>query len=208
MMQNILQVALDVMREQGVSALNMNEVARRVNMRPQSLSEYFQNKNAVYDALAMQAIPEMLAAEVAASQDHPPGFARLQAWFDNRIAWAERNPILYHLMFDAPVPGWRPCPEIGELYLVSLNSARALVAEAIEDGVIDPQIPLEQAADLLLCIRRGLIAERVGKRDLVSPGRFEGLVPVVMRMIELGWAPSGAPDSRRDRGPRGGGASG
>src|SRR5207245_9654426 len=47
----ILDAARAVMREEGVAALNLQEVARRVGVRAPSLYEYFPGKAAIYDAL-------------------------------------------------------------------------------------------------------------------------------------------------------------
>src|SRR5258708_16229801 len=47
----ILEAARQVMREEGVAALNLQEVARRVGVRAPSLYEYFPGKMAIYDAL-------------------------------------------------------------------------------------------------------------------------------------------------------------
>ncbi len=51
MMTAILDAARFVMREEGVAALNLHEVARRVGLRTPSLYEYFPGKMALYDAL-------------------------------------------------------------------------------------------------------------------------------------------------------------
>ena len=51
MIATIVQAARDIMREEGVAALNLNEIARRLGMKPPSLYEYFPNKMALYDHL-------------------------------------------------------------------------------------------------------------------------------------------------------------
>src|SRR5213080_3996368 len=51
MMAAILDAARAVMREEGVAALNLHEVARQVGLRTSSLYEYFPGKMALYDAL-------------------------------------------------------------------------------------------------------------------------------------------------------------
>jgi AcrR family transcriptional regulator len=208
MTETILDVALEVMEEQGVSALNMNEVARRVNMRPQSLSEYFSNKNAVYDALVLRHFAEFVAGDEAAVTQYPAGLERIRAWFQNRIDWAFANPVIYHLLFDAPAPGWEPAAEIRQQQAQARDWTRTFVAELTQAGVIDSGMPVEQTADLLLSIRRGLIAERLGKRHVVEADRFQNLVPAVIHMIENSWAPTAtAPGIDRAEGPRGGDAS-
>ena len=51
MVTAILAAARAMMREQGVGALSLNEVARLVGLRGPALYEYFPSKTAVYDAL-------------------------------------------------------------------------------------------------------------------------------------------------------------
>jgi AcrR family transcriptional regulator len=47
----ILATALEIIRQDGAGALNLNELARRVQMRPSSIYVYFSGKMAIYDAL-------------------------------------------------------------------------------------------------------------------------------------------------------------
>ena len=48
--EEIVDVAVEVMTEHGVGGLSLGEVARRMGMRTPSLYVYFDSKNAVYDA--------------------------------------------------------------------------------------------------------------------------------------------------------------
>src|SRR5215216_280832 len=49
--QTILDTARDIMREEGVAALSMQELARRMDMRAPSLYNYFSGKTEIYDTL-------------------------------------------------------------------------------------------------------------------------------------------------------------
>ena len=51
MVQTILDTARAIMRADGVAALSMQELARRLDMRAPSLYHYFSGKAAIYDAL-------------------------------------------------------------------------------------------------------------------------------------------------------------
>src|SRR5215472_6791924 len=85
----ILDAARAVMREQGVAALNLNEVARRVGMRTPSLYEYFDGKMALYDALfalGVRLFRERMGAVFAA--DLAPG-ARLRAAIEAYLRFAQ-----------------------------------------------------------------------------------------------------------------------
>jgi AcrR family transcriptional regulator len=47
--EQLVDVAVQVMAEQGAAGLSLGEVARRMGIRPPSLYVYFASKNAVYD---------------------------------------------------------------------------------------------------------------------------------------------------------------
>lgn len=49
MRAGILAVGRDIMREQGIAALDLNEIARRVGVTPPALSTYVPNQMALYD---------------------------------------------------------------------------------------------------------------------------------------------------------------
>ncbi len=200
MVEAILAAARAVMQEHGVAALNLNEVARRVRLRPQSLAEYFPSKAALYDALFLRASALFREGDERAYRDHPPGWGQVEAWFANRIALATEHPDLHHLFFDAPAPDYVPAERVVDATREILAGSRRMVAEAVAAGAMAPGMPVERAADLLLSIRRGLVAERLGKRRFVEPGagRFEGLVPDVIRVLRAAWAPAATPEGRGD----------
>jgi AcrR family transcriptional regulator len=201
MVEAILTAARAVMQEHGVAALNLTEVARRVRLRPQSLAEYFPTKAALYDALYEHAFALFCEGDECAYRDHPPGWTQIEAWFANREALADANPDLYHLVFDAPAPDYLPAERVVATSRDLLAGSRRMVAEAIGTGAMAPGMPVERATDLLLSVRRGLVAERLGKRRFVDPGseRFEGLVPDVIRLFQGAWTPPDASGGgRRD----------
>src|SRR3954467_7419799 len=49
--EEVLDIAAEIMAEQGVAGLSVGEVARRMGIRPPSLYVYFPSKHALYDAL-------------------------------------------------------------------------------------------------------------------------------------------------------------
>jgi AcrR family transcriptional regulator len=199
MIDSIVAAARAIMQADGVAALNLNEVARRVKLRPQSLAVYFPNKDALYDELHRRALQLFQEGDEQAYRLQPPSWQQLEAWFTNRIKLARENPDLFHLVFDAPFPvPYLTDATIGAIG-GTLASARDMVAELIEARVIDPGIPVEQATDLLLSIRHGLIAERLGKAVVIpadSP-RFDQLVPVIIRMLQAAWAPESTTSATR-----------
>src|SRR6476469_9107136 len=64
----VLDIAAEIMAEQGVAGLSVGDVARRINIRPPSLYVYFPSKHALYDALfarGAQVVLDHLRADTA-----------------------------------------------------------------------------------------------------------------------------------------------
>src|SRR5258707_15231182 len=98
MMNAIIDAARAVMREQGVAALNLHEVARRVGLRAPSLYEYFSGKMALYDALFRLGIRLYAAGRehLAPLTPAPDAFwERASAELEHYMTFAQENPDLY-----------------------------------------------------------------------------------------------------------------
>src|SRR5438309_11667546 len=52
--EEVLDIAVEIMTEQGVAGLSIGEVARRMGIRPPSLYVYFPSKEALYDAVFLR----------------------------------------------------------------------------------------------------------------------------------------------------------
>jgi len=59
--EEVLDVAVEIMTEQGVAGLSIGEVARRMGIRPPSLYVYFASKEAMYDAVFLRGSRAILA---------------------------------------------------------------------------------------------------------------------------------------------------
>src|SRR5215207_7828619 len=103
----IIDVALQAMAEDGVAALSLDVLDRRMGMRPPSLYQYFPSKLAVYDALfergARQTLAVMESYQSRIAENPLEGLAAAQAaWND----WVMANPVLAQLLYWRPVPGF------------------------------------------------------------------------------------------------------
>src|SRR6476646_232060 len=72
-MEEILDIATDVMTEHGVNGLTLAEVARRLGVQPPSIYKYFPSIGAVYDALFERAASENLEVLREAMGHGEPG---------------------------------------------------------------------------------------------------------------------------------------
>ena len=200
MIQAILEAARAIMREDGVAALNLHEVARRVQLRTPSLYTYFAGKMALYDALYQLGL--RLYAERSQQLDQRPAsyWERYRAALVNYMAFAQEYPELYQLVFEHPVPGFVPSEESQKVGRVLLARTDDILRTAIASGAIAPAIPLSQARDLSLAMQHGVAALHLANDpDLpVGSGRFGGLIDAVIELFQRSWdgqeAPGDAPD--------------
>ena len=187
----ILAAAREIMRRDGVAALNLNEVARLVGMQTPSLYKYFSSKFVLYDALFRMGVRLFRESEERVWGSPQPFWERIQIWFETRLFLAQEHSDLYHLVFDNPVPGFVPSEEsLEESREVRLPGLQAIQA-AIDDGSIATPLPPGRIFDLLLAMRRGVIAEHLGKETHLPQGdeRFRGLVPEVLSLLKAAWTP-------------------
>lgn len=207
MCAGILDIAREIMREQGIAALNLNEVARRAGITTPALYTYFPGKMALYDALYRMGIQLFREAEEELWRTTQPDWERIRAWFELRLRLVEENPELYHMVFDDPIPGFVPTPQsMDEVRLIRDAAVRG-IGEVIAAGVIRPGLPAEEVTDLLFTMRRGIVAEHMGKhRRIEPPDRFARLIPEVLALLWAAWRPdatqpSAGPEDGEERMP-------
>lgn len=194
----ILDAARAVMREQGVAALNLHEIAQRVGMRAPSLYNYFPSKAAIYEALfemGMRQYRERLASLLAQFGATWDGVERLMEGY---LSFALENPELYQLLFERPVPGFVPSPQGLEDAGKLLETARQAVAEIIASGTIQPPVSAEVTMDLFIALTHGLTALHLANEPHLplGSGRFGSLIPVMVDLLRRAWGQESTPEKR------------
>lgn len=187
MIDGILQVSRDIMREQGAAALNLNEVARRVGVKTPSLYGYFPNKMAIYDAVFKQGM-EMFSEKMTVPKG-VTGWDSLQHIFQTYMLFAVENPELFQIMFERPVPGFEPSEGSMAFSLESLSRGRREMAEMFSEIGIDPSLPIEQAMDLTIATIHGLTAQHMANEPHlpVGEGRYGSLIPLAVALFKAAW---------------------
>jgi AcrR family transcriptional regulator len=192
----VLEAARAVMREQGVAALSLREVARRVKMQAPSLYAYFPSKAALYDALFLQGIRLYVADRDRALQGHDGFWDQLHAVLETYMRFAQEHPELYQLAFERPVPGFVPSEESMAESRRLLARFEGALAEATAEGRVALDIPVDQARDLVIAMMHGLTSQHMANEpDLpVGSGRYGSLVAPAVALFRAAWQPrQGAP---------------
>lgn len=193
--EEILDAALAVMVEHGVAALNLTEVARRVGLRQPSLYQYFDSRNAVYDALferGMQAHRDILAAAIQRADE---GWAGVRAAARETLRFATDQPVLAQLLFTPAVPGFIPSEDA---YAPSLRTAAlmsAAVAAAVARGELHPAAASENGTALLVALVAGVASQQAANDPGAgfTTGRFVALLDPALDMYAAYFNPDHPP---------------
>jgi AcrR family transcriptional regulator len=192
--QAILATARAVMREQGVAALSLREVARRVQMQAPSLYAYFPSKMALYDALFLMAVRFRAEYRDRAEAGREGFWDRLEGRFESYFQFAQENPELYQLAYERPVPGFTPSTENLEEAFRALAGLGQMLEEAVAAGEVVLDVPVAQARDLLIGMIHGLTAHHMANEPElpIGSGRFGSQIPAAVALFRAKWDPPGA----------------
>ena len=156
MIQTILDTARAIMRADGVAALSMQELARRLDLRAPSLYNYFPGKMVIYYAvfrLGFTVFGEVTAKAVSGSTTWPEEVGRT---FEAYMTFALQYPELYQLCFERPVPGFVPSEASLQVSFGQLHAGYARVERW--RTCIHNDLSTEQTADLVIAMMHGLTA--------------------------------------------------
>ena len=184
--QQVLDVAVEVMTEQGVAGLTLGEVARRMGIRPPSLYVYFDGKNALYDALFERGWRELLDVlrQVAATCDRADLVADLHTQEAAFVRWAVEHPAYAPLMFWRPVPGFTPSPAAYAPALEIEQLSRAFLRELQGAGLLAADADLDLVHRTQTAVISGVISQQLANApgEPFETGTFTSTLPDVVAM--------------------------
>lgn len=187
--ENILAIAREEMRAEGVAALSLGAIARRLGMRTPSLYYYFDSKHAIYDELFRRGFIEFGQYMDGLPHQDGPLRDRLISVMSTYMRFAQRNPELYQLMFQRPVPGFVPSKESMAVSLAQLETASAQLAAIFASGELETDLSLEEARDLYIALQHGMTELHLANNPElpVGEGRFGRLIEQAVQLILDAW---------------------
>ncbi|MDT7538433.1 MAG: hypothetical protein QOI82_2018 [Actinomycetota bacterium] len=200
--EEIVDVAVEVMTEHGVGGLSLGEVARRMGMRTPSLYVYFDSKNAVYDAVfargwrSLFTVMEPLHAdEGRAHEDLPAYLLGVASAF---IRWTMENPASAQLMMWRPVPGYEPSPEAFEPAVQMLAAAAAMFSRLVERGLIRDQVPVDDLLQTWTVLTSGVMTRQLANapHESFEEGRVTATLPALVSMFVAHYATASRPRAK------------
>jgi AcrR family transcriptional regulator len=183
--REILDIARDVMTEEGVNGLSLAEVARRLGVKPPSLYKYFPSLMAIYDALFLEGQRENLEVMRRGMQTGEPGLDALIAGLDASGQWGLDNRALAELLFWRPVPSFTPSPEAFAVSMEMVELQRGALADAVTKGELGPGANDESAIYLVSTLIAGALGQAIANEPELpwGEGRFSSWFPTLMRLL-------------------------
>jgi AcrR family transcriptional regulator len=175
--EEALNHAIDLMQADGVGALSISEVARRMGIRGPSLYKYFPSLHALYDVLFARGLAGQLEAIADAVRDLPPGVPRVRAAGIAIVRWAVENPALAQLLYWRPVPGFEPSPPTFAPSVRDLGDLRGELVAAVRLGQLSPAADSDDVVLLWTVLISGLISQQLANQPGVpfEQGTFSRL---------------------------------
>lgn len=168
----IVEVAWEFARTEGLAGVSLREVARRVGMQAPSLYSYFDSKNAIFDAMFAQGAQAFIEHQRRLVMSGDP-LQDLQAHMRSFVEFCTDDSARYQLLFQRTIPGFEPSPES---FAVSIEGLALIGERMAAIGLGDPE-----TLDLLTAIGTGITDQQISN----DPGgdRWIRLVDDAMEMF-------------------------
>jgi AcrR family transcriptional regulator len=204
--EEVLDIAVEIMATDGVAGLSLGEVARRMGIRPPSLYVYFPSKMALYDALfargAREVHDEMAAAygrlvDVATSLEE-----YLLTTSATYIRWRVSHPVYSQLLYWRPVPGFVPSEEAYAPAVELVEQAIGVFRALQERGWIRADVPAEDVFRDWTVITSGVASQQMSNApdESFEDGRFTAALPGLVAMFARHYGTSSTPATARRHG--------
>jgi AcrR family transcriptional regulator len=200
--EEVLDVAVALMGEQGVAGLSIGEVARRMGIRPPSLYVYFDSKNALYDGLfarGSRLLNEHMGRSRQQVLDRTTLDDALGEVGSAFARWSVENPAYSQLLFWRPVPGFQPSAEAYEPAVESLTGAQEMFSEMQRRGWIRSDAPIDEVTRDWTILLAGVISQQLsnGPHESFAKGSFTKALPRLIAMFAAHYAAPSTPTPRK-----------
>jgi len=130
----VLDAAWQIAREDGLAAVTLHEVARRVGLRQPSLYSYVDSKAGLYDLMYAQAYRTLLVEVAAAPQPADPRKA-LVSVSRTILEFVVDDAARQQLLFQRTIPGFIPS---ADAYALATEFLETIVRQLRAAGVTSP----------------------------------------------------------------------
>jgi len=193
--EEILDIAVQIMAEQGVAGLSIGEIARRMGIRPPSVYVYFPSKHALYDALFARGARLLLAAmqEVFAALPARPTTLEeiLLPGAQAFVRWSIEHAAYSQLLFWRPVPGFTPSPQAYQAAIELVELGRGRLKALQDAGLLRAEAPIEQIERDWTILGSGVVSQQLSNapQQAFDEGHFTAAIPGLIAMFAGHYSP-------------------
>lgn len=168
----IVDAAWALVREQGLAALSLRDLAKRAGVTTPTIYAYFDSKLAIYDAMFARAAGEFLG-HMSQPYDTTEPRDVLRAGVRRFVDFCTTDVARYQLLFQRTLPGFEPTPESFAPAVKALDDLRERLAL---NGVTEPR-----HIDLWTALTTGLVSQQISN----DPGgdRWSRLIDEAVTMF-------------------------
>jgi AcrR family transcriptional regulator len=197
--EEILDIAVDVMTAEGVNGLTLAEVARRLGVQTPSLYKYFPSLMSVYDALFRRGQLEHLEVLRSAMAGGAPGLDALTAGLEASGRWALEHRALAELLFWRPVPSFEPSAEAFAPSQEMVALQQRAIADAVTAGQLGPEA-LRGGVFFVSILIAGVLTQAMANEPHLEwgEGRFTPSFPRLMKLLPAAYPPRTGRSKRSD----------
>lgn len=178
--ERTLDAAAGLLAREGASALTVRRIAAAAETSTIALYHWFGGKDGVLDALYRRGFRMLSEVLVAARSDVDPR-ADLEEMALAYLQFSQDYPTYYEIMFNRPVPGWRPTSAA----VTEAMACFSLFVDALQrcvDGGMTAVLDVTDTAKLLWCAGHGITSLRMA-RNVVVGGYDEQLYRRALGLI-------------------------
>ncbi|MGO4634137.1 TetR/AcrR family transcriptional regulator [Streptomyces sp. 2RAF24] len=186
----ILDRSIDLLVSEGPAALTMRRIAADIGSSTKVLYTMFGGKEGLIDALYREGFARLRRAQAAVPRAGDP-LVHLTRLGQAYRAHALAEPAYYRVMFEQPVPGFRPSPDALAVAEGAFETSAAAVAACMAAGVFRPG-DTHELSKLLWAASHGAVSLEIGGHftpEEAGP-RYDALMAAVGRAFLA--APPGA----------------
>jgi AcrR family transcriptional regulator len=148
----IVDAAWALVRQDGLAALSLRDLARRAGITTPTVYTYFDSKNAIYDSMFGQAA-EQFEIEMSSPYDSDDPREVLVASLRRFVEFCTSDLPRYQLLFQRTIPGFEPSADSYAPAVRALTEARERLAM---NGITDPR-----HLDMWTALTIGLVDQQI-----------------------------------------------
>jgi AcrR family transcriptional regulator len=188
--EEILDIAVQIMAEQGVAGLSVGEIARRMGIRPPSVYVYFPSKHALYDALFARGAQLLLQAMQGVLTAAPPARPAtleeiLLPGARAFVRWSVEHAAYSQLLFWRPVPGFTPSPQAYQAAIELIELGRDRLKALQDAGLLRAEAPIQQIERDWTILLSGVVSQQLSNapQQAFDEGHFTAAIPELIAMF-------------------------